>query len=449
MAVKYAGDVVLVWLLAHRIWTPADYIESSLSLSSAFPTQGASGWMLPLLGVWTLPFAWIGVSMSTRRAMDAGRSGWLSVLFFVPYVNWLLMLALSVMPGRSELRAGAPRAFNSIARALILGVLAGTLAGVTLLSFGVFVVATYGASIFLGTPFLIGAITGFVLNRMRPSTRASTMLAATASLTMIGAVALVIAAEGAVCLAMAYPLALGMGIFGADIGRSIALLDRGSPVNAMLAMMMMPATATLGSVRAPTELREVRSAIEIDAPADSVWRHVVDFPPLPEPSELLFRLGIAYPRYARLEGTGVGAVRYCVFSTGAFVEPITAWEPGRRLAFDVSEQPRALRELSPYADVVPPHLDGYFRSRRGEFRLVALPGNRTRLEGSTWYEMKIFPEAYWTIFADLVVGRIHQRVLTHIRTVSESGSRLSPVAGTGDSIPPASAPGRPPREEGS
>ena len=168
MAVKYAGDVVLVWLLAHRIWTPADYIESSLSLSSAFPTQGASGWMLPLLGVWTLPFAWIGVSMSTRRAMDAGRSGWLSVLFFVPYVNWLLMLALSVMPGRSELRAGAPRAFNSIARALILGVLAGTLAGVTLLSFGVFVVATYGASIFLGTPFLIGAITGFVLNRMRP-----------------------------------------------------------------------------------------------------------------------------------------------------------------------------------------------------------------------------------------------------------------------------------------
>jgi hypothetical protein len=32
-------------------------------------------------------------------------------------------------------------------------------------------------------------------------------------------------------------------------------------------------------------------------------------------------------------------VRYCVFSTGPFVEPITVWEPGRRLGFDVAQQP--------------------------------------------------------------------------------------------------------------
>jgi len=41
--------------------------------------------------------------------------------------------------------------------------------------------------------------------------------------------------------------------------------------------------------------------------------------------EPLFRLGFASPQYARIEGTGVGAIRYCVFSTGPFVEPITAW----------------------------------------------------------------------------------------------------------------------------
>ncbi|MDQ3518627.1 MAG: hypothetical protein M3466_09500 [Gemmatimonadota bacterium] len=65
------------------------------------------------------------------------------------------------------------------------------------------------------------------------------------------------------------------------------------------------------------------------------------------------------------------------------------------------------------------HLDDYFRSRRGEFRLVPLANGGTRLEGSTWYEMRIFPEAYWVLFADLFVSRIHERVLEHIKIVTE------------------------------
>ena len=96
------------------------------------------------------------------------------------------------------------------------------------------------------------------------------------------------------------------------------------------------------------------------------------------------------------------------------------WEPGRRLSFDVTAQPKPLHEWSPYADVAPPHLDGYFRSRRGEFRLVTLPGNRTRLEGSTWYEMRLQPAAYWVLFGDAIIGRIHARVLRHIGRTAEA-----------------------------
>jgi hypothetical protein len=116
-----------------------------------------------------------------------------------------------------------------------------------------------------------------------------------------------------------------------------------------------------------------------------------------------------------------------VFSTGAFVEPITRWEPGRRLSFDVTEQPRPLQEWSPYANVAPPHLDGYFRSRRGEFRLVALPDGRTRLEGSTWYEMRLQPAAYWILFGDAFISRIHHRVLGHIAANAESMARARAI----------------------
>src|SRR5688500_19299188 len=58
------------------------------------------------------------------------------------------------------------------------------------------------------------------------------------------------------------------------------------------------------------------------SPPEVVWRHVVTFPELPPPTELMFRAGVAAPTRARIEGSGVGAVRYCDFTTGSFVEPI-------------------------------------------------------------------------------------------------------------------------------
>jgi hypothetical protein len=159
----------------------------------------------------------------------------------------------------------------------------------------------------------------------------------------------------------------------------------------------------------------VRSAIVIDAPVDRIWPHIVAFRPIAEPTDLLFRAGVAYPRSVRIDGAGVGATRYCVFSTGTFVERVTVWEPGRRLTFDVASGPPPLRELTPYRDVHPPHLDGYLRSRRGEFRLVRLPGGRTRLEGSSWYELEMAPEGYWQLFSDALIHRIHNRVFDHIK----------------------------------
>ena len=74
-----------------------------------------------------------------------------------------------------------------------------------------------------------------------------------------------------------------------------------------------------------------------------------------------------------------------------------------------------MHELSLDRDLSPPHLHGYLRSKRGEFRFVDLGNGRTRLEGSTWYELDMAPEADWQIFSDGLIHRIHQRVLNHIK----------------------------------
>jgi hypothetical protein len=167
----------------------------------------------------------------------------------------------------------------------------------------------------------------------------------------------------------------------------------------------------------------VVTVVEIAAPPEVVWRHVVAFPDLPPPSEPLFRAGVAAPMRARIEGTGVGAVRYCDFTTGSFVEPITVWQVGRVLAFDITAQAPPMREFSPYGAVNPPHLDGYFRATHGEFRLSPLPGGRTRLEGRTTYTVDMFPQVYWTLPAGSIITAIHGRVLRHIKTLAEGEPR--------------------------
>ncbi len=143
------------------------------------------------------------------------------------------------------------------------------------------------------------------------------------------------------------------------------------------------------------------------------------FSRIDEPTDLLFKAGIAYPINAKIDGTGVGAIRHCNFSTGSFVEPITKWDEPTLLQFDVAEQPATMKELSFY-NLQPNHLHGYFISKHGQFKLRKLAGNKTLLEGTTWYYNKIKPEIYWDIWSDYIVHKIHERVLNHIKTDAEA-----------------------------
>src|SRR5690606_19692939 len=136
----------------------------------------------------------------------------------------------------------------------------------------------------------------------------------------------------------------------------------------------------------------------------------------------------AAPMGATIDGHGVGAVRRCRFTTGEFVEPITVWDEGRELGFTVTEQPDPMQELSPW-DIRPPHLDGGFRTTAGQFLLEPLPGGRTRLIGRTHYVLDLAPRAYWSMWSEHIIHRIHMRVLEHVKRMAESGA-AGPTAST-------------------
>ena len=70
---------------------------------------------------------------------------------------------------------------------------------------------------------------------------------------------------------------------------------------------------------------------------------VVAFRELPPPEDWVFHAGVAYPVRAPIDGHGAGALRHCVFSTGAFEEPIEIWDEPRLLKFSVASQPARMR----------------------------------------------------------------------------------------------------------
>jgi len=75
------------------------------------------------------------------------------------------------------------------------------------------------------------------------------------------------------------------------------------------------------------------------------------------------RAGVAYPIRAQMLGSGVGAERHCVFSTGAFVEPIEVWDEPRLLKFSVTSNPAPMEEWTPYSHIDPPHLHDFWCRR--------------------------------------------------------------------------------------
>ena len=74
----------------------------------------------------------------------------------------------------------------------------------------------------------------------------------------------------------------------------------------------------------------------MNATPERVWKYAVAFPDIPGPREWMFRTGLAYPERTRIEGTGLGAARYCDLSTGSIIERVVIWKEARILRFVVT-----------------------------------------------------------------------------------------------------------------
>jgi hypothetical protein len=438
--VKFGIDWTIATQYFGRPWSPFNYLiwpnDQVLRIFDLGDRE--QNFCLTMLGV-SLPFIWTGVILTVQRLRATGLPLSLILFFFVPLVNLLLFLVLVLLPTREVLTAVAVprpvrrqlepwrRAHRGFVRqsywrsglvALAITVPLAVLAVVL----GAQVLQSYGFSLFVGAPFALGMISVLLFGFSRPQPFGPCLAVAFVSAGVAGLAIMAIALEGIICLIMAAPIAFMLVFLGALIGYAIQArpwLNDQMATLLLAVLILLPALMAAESANEPEPVvRAVQTAVVIDAAPDEVWPHVIAFSPLPEPDDWFFRTGIAYPQRAEIHGTGIGAIRHCIFSTGVFVEPIEVWDPPARLRFRVTEQPEPMQEWSPYA-IHPAHLDHYLQSHQGEFLLERLPDGRARLVGTTWYSNRMWPAPYWNTWSDYIIHRIHGRVLDHIKKLAE------------------------------
>ena len=424
-ALKYNLDRLLVHSLFGWQWSVFSYFQQPLpGIQNLSPARDSTEFIVLLLA--SLPFLWTGVMLCIKRLRSARLPLWLAVLFVAPVVKWFLFVALALAPERNQdLEQANPDSSwlpKSVLGSAALAVGASVLLALAAMVLSTAVLRDYGWGLFVGVPFSMGFFSALIYGARKPRRLRESLAVAIVSVFIAGALLLVLAFEGVICLLMAAPLAFILTIIGAVAGHAVQASRRTRIPTQLfcvpiLALPLMFASEVLRPGPAPR--LKVVTAVEVNAPVETVWKHVVEFSELPLPTEMLFKLGIAYPIRAHIQGHGHGAVRNCIFSTGPFVEPIEVWDEPRLLKFSVTSNPAPLQEWTPYHEIHPPHLHGFLVSEQGQFQLTPLPGGRTLLEGTTWYHHTMWPVGYWQVWSDQIIHAIHRRVLLHVKSLAE------------------------------
>lgn len=423
--VKWNLDRLISFLTYDSFPSPFPYLLPVADFQSEKELSNDALLMLAM----ALPFIYVGIALTVKRLRSLQWPLLTCILFFLPFVNLLFFFLLSILPKSvkeedttkkhiSRLDPIIPKRKVSCA-ALVTGLSAALSTIFVFFALKTEIGQDYGWGFFVGLPFAMGLASAVTYGHHERRKVLACLGIALLTLGFSFLFLLLLAIEGVICLFMAAPIALPLNALGGWVGYLIQnRTNRGNPSLALfLATFFLMGFEKKVLPEAP--LFSVRSEVVVEAPPEKVWTNVISFSELPPPNDWLFDLGIACPTCATIEGTGEGAIRHCNFTTGPFVEPITVWDEPNVLAFDVVSQPPPMKELSPY-DIHPPHLDGHLESKRGEFRLERLDGGRTRLTGTTWYKHNMWPASYWKTWSDFLIGRIHRRVLDHVKKLSEA-----------------------------
>ena len=233
MLLKYGVECSAIWLLTNRVYTPLAFVNPLASSRRQFVEGGPEG-LTALWLVWTLPFVAIAVTLTIRRAIDAGKSPWWGLAILVPVLNFSVMAVLSIVPTTQAQAVPAPPSRKSAGAddrmpiassagvAMLVGVLVSAMYAIILTVISVYAFDSYGAAVFFGAPVVAGAFAAFTYNFEGGRGWGASLAVSMLPVVVLGGVLLLLALEGAVCILMAAPIMLPLAMFGGMLGKGIA-----------------------------------------------------------------------------------------------------------------------------------------------------------------------------------------------------------------------------------
>lgn len=240
----------------------------------------------------------------------------------------------------------------------------------------------------------------------------------------VGSIAL--ALEAAICILMALPIFLGLS----SLGGFLLFLFREKKSNSsnsvthqnmMLSIILLaPYLVTPFEMKLPTndDYRVVKNEIRINAPANVVWKNIIDIPYINSNEQqysIFHSFGVPKLQESTLTQEGVGGIRKSVFDDGlVFTETVIYWDENHSIKFSISPNSQSTAP-PPYKMIG----SKYLAVTEMDYWIEQIDQNNVVLHLSSQHRLTTHFNAYAGLWTESILKDIQAYALRIIKNRSE------------------------------
>lgn len=278
----------------------------------------------------------------------------------------------------------------------------------------------YGYALFVTVPICLG-YSYSMLRGLHGKKRLGQLILGTSILGLIACLFfLVVGVEGLICVVMALPIVIPLMILGTLLAYAIQKRLWAKVYTPVLLLMLNPLSLVYDVTYNNYRTSTVTTQMVVNAPAQVVWQQIASPFNFGKADFFWLKRGISYPENMSVVGKGDSMFLQCHYSNGNLLAPVLVYQPNSTLRFKLTEPPVSMRETSFYPGIQPQHVSSKFFVEYGEFKIIATGSNQCIVNATTAYQYKIGPEAYWELWSNFLIDKMHLHVLHKIKAQSEA-----------------------------